>query len=247
MKFPLLGRLTVVGAALLLSFSANAALYSRDFDGNLSNGYEGAYDDILDVTWVTNINLYAEQVASGYIPADPSSDWVATSGEYIFSYWNFSQWVDQLDYAGSTDWRLPIIAPVNGSFFQTGYSNDANNTSHGMLTDTGVGIVSEQSELAHLINFTLGNSDGPFIGLTAENTFYYAHIENCGSTDFMVSGGGRQTRTGGSCTRDDWGFAKGVLLLTDGDFSAAVVPIPAAAWLFGSALAGLLVGRRKQR
>ena len=31
----------------------------------------------------------------------------------------------------------------------------------------------------------------------------------------------------------------------DGDIGAAVVPIPTTAWLFGSALAGLLVARSK--
>ena len=36
------------------------------------------------------------------------------------------------------------------------------------------------------------------------------------------------------------------LLVHDGDIGAAVVPIPAAAWSFGSALAGLLVANRKR-
>ena len=48
---------------LLFSSQAFGALSIRDLDGDWSNGHEGVYDDVLDVTWLADAN-YAQ--TSGY-------------------------------------------------------------------------------------------------------------------------------------------------------------------------------------
>ena len=39
---------------LLFSSQAFAALSIRDLDGDWSNGHEGVYDDVLDITWLAD-------------------------------------------------------------------------------------------------------------------------------------------------------------------------------------------------
>ncbi|MGB5326134.1 MAG: hypothetical protein WBN40_12015, partial [Pseudomonadales bacterium] len=47
----------VVAVAWFFSLSAQAALTAVDLDGDLSNGHEGVYDDVLDITWLANARL----------------------------------------------------------------------------------------------------------------------------------------------------------------------------------------------
>lgn len=51
------GRNALAALALLISLSANAGLTAVDIDGDWSNGHEGVYDDVLDITWLANANL----------------------------------------------------------------------------------------------------------------------------------------------------------------------------------------------
>lgn len=39
---------------ILFSNVALGALHIRDLDGNWSNGHEGVYDDVLDITWLAD-------------------------------------------------------------------------------------------------------------------------------------------------------------------------------------------------
>ena len=41
---------------LLFSSQASGALSIRDLDGDWSNGHEGVYDDVLDITWLADAN-----------------------------------------------------------------------------------------------------------------------------------------------------------------------------------------------
>jgi len=56
MKLPVLLKLALIGAALLLffSFAASAALFIRDLDSNWTNGHEAVYDNVLDTNWLTD-------------------------------------------------------------------------------------------------------------------------------------------------------------------------------------------------
>ena len=92
------------------------------------------YDDVLNVTWLQNANYAATELSdsrANEIISNVGSigshvliitDFQSYSGTYNgeMSWWGAMAWVDQLNYAGYDDWRLPstdetVINP-NGSF-----------------------------------------------------------------------------------------------------------------------------------
>ena len=231
---PIPGKLTVVGAALLLSFSANAALSIRDLDGDWSNGHEGVYDDVLDITWLADAN-YAK--TSGY----------NTNG--YMEYPEVIVWADSVDIHGYDDWRLPITTD-SGDDGATYLSSIYEGVDYGFN-------LTVHSEMSFLYYVALGNhafedtngnqvvngglkNTGPFVNL--EETYYWSQTmygefgDEIWFFDFIDGFQAIQWHLHDSLA----------LLVHDGDIGAAVVPIPAAAWLFGSALAGLLVANRKR-
>ena len=86
---------------LLLLFSSQAfgALSIRDLDGNWSNGHEGVYDDVLDVTWLADAN-YAQ--TSGY-DTNGRVDW-----------YQAQSFASTLSIGSFDDWRLPLAVCSNG-------------------------------------------------------------------------------------------------------------------------------------
>lgn len=48
---------SVVLVAAFLASQANAALFTRDLDGNMTNGHEAVYDNVLDITWIADADL----------------------------------------------------------------------------------------------------------------------------------------------------------------------------------------------
>ena len=178
------------------------------------------YDDVLNITWMQDAN-YAQ--TSGY-DADGAMTWA-----------DANTWADQLSYGGFDDWRLP--------------SAGNNAQARGYVT-TG--------ELGHMFYNNLGN--------TAENSI----LGNVSFTDATPGGGTESFLNvqssvywyGEECAPDTncaWAFNADIGFQGNDDddynyYSWAVragdvssVPVPAAAWLFGSALAGLLVARRKNK
>jgi hypothetical protein len=114
-------------AGLSFGVTSEAALYDR------GNGL--IYDDVLNVTWFKDAN-YAK--TSGYHPTGNMS-------------WGQSMaWVEQLTYAGFSDWRLPSTKPVNGSIFNYRSSNDGS-------TDLAYNIRSPNSEMSYMFYVNLGN------------------------------------------------------------------------------------------
>ena len=85
---------------LLFSSQSFAALSIRDLDGDTSNGYEGVYDDVLDITWLADAN-YA--YTSNYDDDGQMS-------------WNDSlNWANNLFIGNYTNWRLPEANPIDGT------------------------------------------------------------------------------------------------------------------------------------
>ena len=127
----------VLGA---FSIGANAALISRI-------GGTAYYDDILDVTWLTNMN-YA--MTSGY-DDDGRMSWLLAN-DFIAS-------LNNANFLGATGWRLPNANPVDGIAHDDMYADDGS-------TDVGFNISapgtiyagSKANEMAHLFHNTLGNS-----------------------------------------------------------------------------------------
>ena len=210
-------------------------LQGRDLDGNAAT-FEAYYDTTLDITWLADAN-YAK--TSGY-----DDDGRMTWGEA-------KSWVDTLNAAnhlGYSDWRLPKL-----------YVDSCNFTYNG----TGCGynvLTGSEVEMASLWYDTLGNiayydtaGNGPQPGFGLTNTGPFSNIEQYYYWSGQVGGyfGGGIPRAyyfnafdGSQSTnpRSEISYAWAV---RSGDVSA--VPVPAAVWLFGSALIGLLgVAKRKR-
>ncbi|MCR4346465.1 MAG: PEP-CTERM sorting domain-containing protein [Sulfuricaulis sp.] len=199
-------------------------LQGRDLDGNLST-FEAYYDTVLDITWLAN---------AGY--AGTSRNWLTANA-----------WAMGLNPYGSniTGWRLPTTIDVGNDGATIGVDAGYNMTTH--------------SEMSHMFYVTLGNKavcttsgtcfpDG--WGLTNTGPFYALVPDSYWSaTEFAPS-------TNAAWMFNYYNGNQGAIVKTNGyqawavhagDVGAAsTVPVPAAMWLFGSGLLGLIgFARRK--
>lgn len=210
--------ITAIVALLSLSPISHASLIDR------GNGM--IYDTVLNITWLQD------------------ADYARTS-----MTWNDAvSWADQLVFGGYSDWRLPHALPVNGST----YIFDSNTWWDG-TADIGYNITSPNSEMAHLYYVTLGNLGffdihgifqpgfenqnwGPFINvwdpLGTGHPYYWT------GSNYNIGDGGAFvfTMADGNQTAFPYSDRLGAWAVRDGD----VVPIPAAVWLFGSGIVGLI-------
>jgi len=231
-----------------VSASADAALLGRDLNGSPGT-FEAYYDTTLDVTWLANANLAITNTfgvagidGQGKMTWDTANAWIAA--------------MNSANYLGISSWRLPAMYDI-GNDGCTVFSFSSYNGG-----DCGYNVVStgpQASEMASMYYDTLANlafydtsgvpnfispsiqNTGPFQNLG--NTLYWYDLETTttsSGTDLglpalnawyfgMPSGAQRpQDKLDPSLT---------VWAVFSGDVS--VVPVPAAAWLLGSAL-GLL-------
>jgi hypothetical protein len=205
--------LTAITLALP-TINANAALYDR------GNGM--IYDSTQNITWLQDAN-YAK--TSGY-DADGVMTWDQAKA-----------WSNSLTYDGISGWRLASEKPAN---INTGCS-----TFDGTCD---VSYNNTHSEIGHLY-FELGNvayysttgalqsgygfqHSGPF--LNAQNYIYWENEASATNTNqawvYATFSGGSDLLYKNSHLLNAWA-------VHDGDVAA--VPVPATAWLFGSALIGL--------
>lgn len=238
---------TVSGMLLLLLAcgSANAALLSRA-------GGQAYYDDILDITWLTNANL-ADTNDFGVtgINANGTMTW-AKANEWIGAM-NTANWL------GTNDWRLPTVEPLNGSTFNYSLSYNGSTDYGYNQSEQGTAYAgSTASEMAHLFYNTLNNkgycspsivypictaqagrglsNTGPFSNLQPyyywSGTTYAPDASNAWGFNFY---GGYQNYTSKTNAFDAWAVSPG----------DALVPVPGAVWMFGSALGVMGLLRRK--
>lgn len=238
MKTKNLKAAAVLGASVILCGTAQAALIDRG--GGLF------YDTELNVTWLQNANI------NGLMTWDQATTWASGLSYY-----------DGVRNVTYTDWRLPTINPVNGTSmnYATSYIGGADMGSN-MSAPGTVYAGSTGSEMAHLFYTTLGeqgycdpltSTDGVCVGPQAGfdgsvnspftnllSSYYWSGSEDAWHPDyawFFNFGYGSQGNTG----KDNAMYAMAV---RDGDVFA--VPAPAAVWLLGSGLLGLMgVARRK--
>lgn len=102
----------------------------------LDRGRGLIYDDVLDVTWLQDAN-YAR--TSRY------------DSDGFMTWSNATAWVEQLKYAGYSDWRLPTVGPIDPQAgFNYALSFDAS-------TDYAYGIKRPASEMSYMFYVNLGN------------------------------------------------------------------------------------------
>lgn len=108
-------KIIVFIVSLSMSSISFAALYARDLDGDFSNGHEGVYDDVLNITWLGDARLSTSQTfgVEGIV-----------NGTFLFdggmSRNTMQLWLaamNQANYFGYSGWRLPSVSPVNGASF----------------------------------------------------------------------------------------------------------------------------------
>ncbi len=221
-------------AGLLMAGNAQAQLFDRG--GGL------IYDSVQNITWLADAN-YAK--TSGF------------DAEGKMSWQNASAWVNDLSYPDSvrgvtySDWRLPAFHDLGVPGCDYGYNN----------TDCGFNVSTASSELAQLFYGDFANkgfvdSRGlpqPGYGVvddpaTPADESLFSHIQSF-SYWLGNSYGGDASKAWylSTATGMQNYISKGnnfyVWAVRDGDVAA--VPLPGAAWLFGSALMGVLYAKRR--
>lgn len=235
---------TLLALALLASVAVTGTAHASLVD----RGNGMLYDNVLNITWLQDAN-YAG--TSGYAGA-------VNNGKME---WNTAvTWAANLVYGGFSDWRLASNTPVNGSSFNTGYSENG-------TTDFGYNITSSNSELAYMYNVNLGLKDYVDTAGNYQPTFgIHGNGSNNGQaniglvnnlqalvywsgTEYSPGSGGAwyfDTSAGyqaGYKNGDELGASFYAWAVRPGDVAA--VPVPGAVWLFGSGLMGLLGFRRQ--
>lgn len=238
---------TVFSFASLSSHSAavsgqgtwETTLLGRDLDGNLATA-EAYYDTTLNITWLKNANAGAGSVFDdGTSTTDGGMTWASAIS-----------WAASLDINGISNWRLPTMTDTNAPGCNTAFVG----TDCGYNVQTGSAATTVYSELASLWYDTLGNigeyntagSQFPAgWGLTNTGLFdniqtgahYWFGLEYEPNNEFFSwsfsANGGYQIWNGKSINFHGWA-------VHSGDVGAALVPIPASIWLFGSGLLGLV-------
>lgn len=146
---------------------------------------------------------------------------------------------------------VPLEAVEEDTLTGTGFGG------FGGFNDQGVATTQAQTTAASAFvgagpgDVTLGNADGEWATIQ-----YLTHVNNSGSgvtewlNNFVLQAGTYTLLVGGASEK--LFDADGITLLNDGQYgitanlSVQPVPVPAAVWLFGSALAGVIgFGRRK--
>ena len=241
---------------VVVSSSSHAALYDR------GNGL--IYDDVLNITWMQDANYAYTSSYAGlgdYAVGGFDEAYALPNGRMNNVVANI--WIEQLVYADYGDWRLPSANLMNASNPCT--ANDGG-------CDKGANVTT--SELGHMFYNNLGNlglldanfnsiSEGvpnatfteadnngsvSFLNLQA-HLYLYEDVDDPTSSGYPTSyrsysfnfTNGHQGS--GYGTYYAWAVADGDIVT----LGLTSVPIPATAWLFGSALAGLLVARRKNK
>lgn len=232
----------------LISLQAHAAavsgqgtwettLQGRDLDGN-SATFEAYYDTVLDISWL------ADAYYSG-ISMDRASS---------------ISWATDLDIHGISGWRLPSNSPIDGVNYNYTQQFDGASDIGYNIGVTGTPFAgTTASEMAHMFHVTLGNTGryntaggfngfgwglrntGPFTNLL--DTYYWSASDNPSNPSkgwYFHFNHGAQNNQFTTYRFLSWA-------VHDGDVGTAVVPVPAALWLFASGLLGLIGTARAGR
>jgi hypothetical protein len=154
-----------------MAAQAQASLSPRDLDGNLLNGPEAYYDNVLNITWLANANLLRNQLVYSNDPTAVLNGIISAAGGQIAghtlstadfydlssgaaNYYGAMAFATTLNVNGITGWRLPDTKPVNGSSFVI--SNGPPGDEASGAEDQSYNITSPQSELSYMYYVNLG-------------------------------------------------------------------------------------------
>lgn len=230
-------------------------LQGRNLDSDPTT-YEAYYDTVLGVTWLADVNAAAgsgyDLLGSGYMYLSNALDWVA-----------------DLNIHGITGWRLPDTQSVDGNPFNvvnlSETANGSTNVGYNISAPGSFYAGSTASELAYMYYNTLGNLSPcvawgalcqPVGGWGLANTGPFSNLMG-GPADIYLSGSAfaynNHTNYMNFSLYDGYANYQNNLFpgtylgwaVHDGDIGN--VPVPAALWLFGSGLVGLIgIFRRKK-
>jgi len=242
--------LRLVACLFVVSSSSHAALYDR------GNGL--IYDDVLNITWMQDAN-YAH--TSGYAAANATADshsgpfqgFAAIRVDGSMGWDAAITWAEQLSYGGFDDWRLPSIKnPI--AAYDPNDNNPLGEMGHMYYNNLGhQSNANWSTSWADNVSFTDATPGGGTESfLNVQGSYWYTENE-WDACDTSTIG------DASICEWSAWMFygtsggpfheitaVSGVHIWPVRDGDVSTVPVPAAAWLFGSALAGLLVARRKR-
>lgn len=226
-------------ALFVSSLSATAALFDR------GNGM--IYDDVLDITWLQDANYVATRFAE--------TGGLEGSADGTLSWEDALTWVDQLSYEGYTDWRLAsprledpsdICFAKDGSC-EFGYNTSVGELSHMFYNNLGnLGFFdvegNEQAGYGALnTSFVDGDSGETIELLNIQEGYWYGEEFGPLTTSAWAFGYSNGYQHGHPKDIANWSWA-----VRDGDVSAvSAVPVPAAGWLFISALGALAIRKRQ--
>jgi hypothetical protein len=254
-------KVTALVLGLLTEFTGGGLVQAALLD----RGGGLIYDDILDVTWLQDAN-YAK--TSGYITPE-GRDVTLSSGGMTWSeakVWadnlNYNDTVNNTTWS---NWRLPTLTPINGSeITETAQTDGGTDGSYNVSAPGSAFAGSTASELAYMFYNNLGNEALFQVGVDTWQdptpSGYKGDNFNTGIFDITSELEGVYiTNTNEGLTFGDvdaWafkfivGFQSGfngaaplnlAWAVADGDIAgASTIPVPAAVWLFGSGLIGLL-------
>ncbi|MDB4807003.1 hypothetical protein OAG89_03365 [Pseudomonadales bacterium] len=204
MKFPLLGRLTVVGAALVLSFSANAAF----LDDFLEMDFYTSGDGLITYDRVSGLKILPQMFGPGDCePVSAHPDATELDCNIAEAIPDGFRWM-----------RTDELRSIHDRAIAAGEIEVT-----GQFIGTAIPLLGEMLGADYFMTCNSGECDT--VTITSAWTFLPGGTWSRISPDFNIAYNGAQLG--------------GPRLLVSS------IPIPTTAWLFGSALAGLLVIRRR--
>ena len=183
---------------VLFLLDSSYALLTDNLDGTVTQ----VRNDDSVLMWLQDANLAA---TSGFCSGGNCLD-----NKGMVTWDQVNNWIAYLNdtnYAGHNDWRLPVSLPVNGTSHNWNWSYDGS-------TDRGWNITSPNSEMAYLFYVELGNkgeydTDGKYqpgfsssnsMGLFTNITNFYdpdaAFADGCYWSSTDAAGGGDYDKVG---------------------------------------------------